>query len=323
MKSVGVAFIGTGMVSELHEQALRELHGAKLVGCLGGGAEETERRAGQWGIRPFADVDALLNDSDVDCVFVLSPLERHIEHATQALRKGKHVLVEKPVGPNPADIRTLDQTAKECGRVCMPVHNYIYNPEVRRTKRLIENGDLGKICAAWINYMIHHPEEIAGHYPGILRQVGTHHFYTLLYLLGRPDRLYASDAHLIYEKLTTEDQVMLQLELPGGAHVSLFASFAMNDETSDPWMFVIKVLGTKGGCHVTWKSAIFARPLGTMSQAIVPYEESFTNTDRYFIEECIGQGHPPLSTLEDAAVAAVLIEAAEESIKTKNTVTCR
>src|SRR5258706_533304 len=129
-----------------------------------------------------------------------SPLEQHVEQAVEAVKKGKNVIVEKPVGFNSQEISRLGWAAQKNKCICVSLINYIYNPEVRRIKRLIEAGDLGKICAAWINFIIHHPEEIAAHYPGVLRQVVTHHFYTLLYLLGKPKRLYASETRLIYHK---------------------------------------------------------------------------------------------------------------------------
>ena len=51
MNEIGVAFVGTGNVAEMHEQAVRSIRGAKLVGICGATLQETERRAEQWNVR--------------------------------------------------------------------------------------------------------------------------------------------------------------------------------------------------------------------------------------------------------------------------------
>ena len=247
MREIGVAFVGTGSVAELHEQAVRAIRGARLVGVCGGEPQETERRAKQWNVQGYAGYEQMLEDPRVDAVFVLTPLELHFEHASSAMRMGKHVIIEKPVAPAPAQVRELQRIAGGQGVHCLPGHNYIYAPELRRCKTLIDRGDLGTICGLWVHFAIFHPEELTRNWPGALRQVGTHFYYLLLYLLGKPRRLYATKSRLHYKQIEQEDQFMMQLEMPGGAMGSLFCTFACDDQTADPWTFLVKVLGTNGG----------------------------------------------------------------------------
>ena len=68
----------------------------------------------------------------------------------------------------------------------MPGHNYIYEAGMIRTRELVEGGDLGRIVSCYVMYNIHHPEEVAKRYPGVVRQILTHHSYILLYLVGKP-----------------------------------------------------------------------------------------------------------------------------------------
>jgi predicted dehydrogenase len=155
-----------------------------------------------------------------------------------------------------------------------------------------------------------------------LRQVGTHFYYLLLYLLGMPSRLYASKSCLHYREIDQEDQFMVQLEMKDGALGSLFCTFACDDQTADPWTFHVKVLGTNGGFSYTWRSAIFNRALGTLPVAIVPYEETFREMDAYLLTRCIASGETPPSSLEHAAAAAELIECSERSIRTQLPASC-
>lgn len=312
---VGIGFVGAGAVAEMHEQALRDIPGARLIGIYRRNRAELHARAARWNCAPFERLEDLLADPRIGAVFILSPLEDHHDQAMQALAAGKHVLIEKPVSTSAASVRQIAAEAARRNLVCMPAHNYIYQPDLWRAKRLIQNGALGRIVAGWVNFILFHDEELASHYPGVMRQIMTHHLYCTLYLLGRPRRVVALTSCLHYQKLDREDQVAMALEMESGALVNLFASFACNDETSQPWSFNIKVLGTNGGVHYNWRDAVFFRKLGTLPWAFVPYEESYTHEDRFFIERCLARGEAPLSSMEDAAVAQEIIEAAEESVR--------
>jgi predicted dehydrogenase len=320
-EELGIGFVGAGAVAELHHLALQGIPSAKLVALADPDLQRRTNRATEWGIRTHASAEDLVADPQVEAVFVLSPLETHDKAVRAAIAAGKHVLIEKPVGTSATEVRALADLATAAQVVCMPAHNYIYTPELWRARRLISEGALGTICAAWITFLFYHSEELAAHYPGVLRQILTHHFYAVLYLLGRPRRLTALKSRLHYKSLDREDQVMIILEMGDGALVHLCASFAVDDNTSSPWSFLIKVLGTQGGVVHSWRDAFFQRPLGTMNWGIAAYEESFAYEDRHFIAACRGEGAPPLSTMEDAAVAQELIEAAELALAEGRTLT--
>jgi len=312
---VGIGFIGCGMVSELHHPAVVDnADAARLIGVFDIDGERAAARARAWGVRAYESLARMLDDDAIAAVFVLSPLEAHKEHVLAALRHGKHVLVEKPVGLSVEDILEMADAAEQAGRVVMPGHNYLYQPDVWRARRLIRGGDLGRVCAAWVHYAIHHPEEVAAHYHGVLREVIPHHLSLILYLLGRPASAWAVQQSLHYENLRQDDQASVVVRMEDGATAHLFASFAVDDPTSDPWTFVFKVLGTRGGVSYSWRDAIFQRPLGSLGLAIAPYEESYTYEVNHFVARCIRRGEEPLSTLLDAARIQRLVELAEESI---------
>ncbi|HZG55643.1 Gfo/Idh/MocA family oxidoreductase [Paenibacillus sp.] len=315
MKEVNIGFIGCGMVSELHYQALKHVAGAKLAAIYDVVPEVREQRSREWGVPAYSDLHELLRADGLDAVFVLSPVIHHYEQAVLALSYGKHVLVEKPVSATVLEAREMERLAALRGLVCMPAHNYIYLPEMARLKRSLEEGKLGVVPVSWFLYHVHHPKHIAAGYPGIVRQIGTHLLYAHRYLFGPPAHLTAAASRFLYPELCRDDQVMLSLTMPDGSLANLFASFAVNDASSNPWSFVVKVLGTEGSAQISWQDIVYERPIGTLGRSFGSYEESYEHEIRHFVDACIRNGAPPLSTMSDAAEVMLLVELAESQFR--------
>ncbi|MFO0848445.1 MAG: Gfo/Idh/MocA family oxidoreductase [Gemmataceae bacterium] len=313
--TLGIGFLGAGDIAVLHARAVVKAHGAKLVGLWNRSQDRAQQRAAEFGCQAYPSPEALVKDPAVDAVFVLTNLESHLEYTKLALEHGKHVLVEKPVGVSVAEIEEMDRLATAKGLVCMPGHNYIYEAGMNRTKELVEAGELGRIVSTYVMYNIHHPEEVAKRYPGVVRQILTHHSYILLYLVGKPVELCAMKATLHYQEYPEEDIAMVQMRLANGALAHFCASFAADDHAGDPWTVMVKVIGTAGSTRYSYRDHVEIKPGLVHSQTYTAYQGSITNEVRHFVEHCLRRGEPPLSTLQDAITAQRMIEAAEESIR--------
>ncbi len=313
--AIGVGFIGAGDISVLHAAAVKKVPGAKLVGLWNRGQDRAKDRAADFGCKNYASPAELVADPAIDAVFVLTNLESHLEYTKLALEAGKHVLVEKPVGVSVAEIAQMRDAAAAKNLICMPGHNYIYESSMMRTRELVDNGDLGKITSAYVMYNIHHPEDVAKRYPGVVRQILTHHSYILLYLVGKPVELCAMKATLHYKEYTEEDIAMVQMRLHNGALAHFCASFAADDHAADPWTVMVKVIGTAGSTRYSYRDHVEIKPGLVHSQTYTAYQGSIANEVRYFLVDCLRMGQQPLSTMDDAITAQKLIEAAEKSIR--------
>jgi predicted dehydrogenase len=313
--TIGVGFVGAGDISILHARAVAKVPGAKLVGLWNRSQDRAEQRATEFGCKTFATPEQLVNDPTIDAVFVLTNLESHLEYTLLALDAGKHVLVEKPVGASVGEIEQMMKVADSKNRVCMPGHNYIYEGGMVRTRELVEGGDLGTIVSAYVMYNIHHPEEVAKRYPGVVRQILTHHSYILLYLVGKPVELCAMKATLHYKEYTEEDIAMVQMRLANGALAHFCASFAADDHAADPWTVMVKVIGTAGSTRYSYRDHVEIKPGLVHSQTYTAYQGSVMNEVKHFLVDCLRMGGQPLSTMADAVTAQKMIEAAEESIR--------
>jgi len=310
--NIGIAFAGAGIVAEMHGRGVAANANATLIGAYDPEIAKAQAVTKKFGGRVFSTLEDLLADPLVDAVHVLTPTKHHVATALASLSAGKHVLIEKPVAESKEDIARLQAAAQQSGCVCMPAHNYIYVPSLQRAKRLIENGKLGKIASLWILYNIFHSEDVAAIYGGVLRAVCMHHAYSLLYLLGRPRRLSSMTSRVHYQHLQCEDQAMITCEMQDGALANLWCSFAANDPTNDPWTVIYKVLGTTGGVSYSWNEAQF-EDRGGPAWGLPCYEEGFIEEIAHFVTHCILEGTSPLSTLDDAADALSILEAAERS----------
>ena len=159
-------------------------------------------------------------------------------------------------------------------------------------------------------------EEAASRYPGVIRQIITHHIYTMLYLVGKPKEIMAMKSSLHYEELTKEDLAMVLLKLENDALVHFDLSFAADDLSSDPWTFLLKVLGTEGSAKYTWQDKVLAKKGISHTREYVAYPDSFISEVDYFVDICINGGIPK-STLDDAIDAQSILEAIEMSIEKK------
>ena len=266
-----------------------------------------------YGCARYDSVAELLADPAVDAVHVLTNLETHHELTLQALAAGKHVLVEKPVGVTVAEIEEMAAAAAAAGLVCMPGHNYIYEDGVQRAGELIEGGALGRLIAVYVLYNIHHAEEIARLFPGVIRQILTHHAYILLFLAGRPSELTAMKATLHYREITQEDIAMVNLRMRSGALAHLQASFAADDHSGDPWTVQVKAIGTDGATRYSYRDWVQNKPAAAHSQTYSAYPYTIYREVQHFVAHVRDDGPPPLSTMEDAVAAQRIVEAAERS----------
>ncbi|KAF9047840.1 hypothetical protein BJ165DRAFT_1468439 [Panaeolus papilionaceus] len=89
--------------------------------------------------------DELVNDPDIDAVYIPLPHMFHYEWSLKALNAGKHVLVEKPMVNTPEEAARLHDVAREKGLVIMEAMHTRFHPAIQRVKEIIDSGELGAV----------------------------------------------------------------------------------------------------------------------------------------------------------------------------------
>jgi len=97
------------------------------------------------GIEISQDHRTLLADSRIDALAIATPVATHFDLAMDAVRAGKHVLVEKTLTETSEQAERLIEEADRHGRVLMVDHTFVYSPAVRKIRELVESGQLGEI----------------------------------------------------------------------------------------------------------------------------------------------------------------------------------
>jgi predicted dehydrogenase len=310
-REIRFAFIGTGGVATLHAEAMRRVDNARLVGAWSPTPEHVAIFTTTQGIRAYRSLDELLDDRTIEAVAVLTAADSHLDFALKCLEAGKHVLVEKPVARSLEHIGKLKAAAGE--RLCVPSHNYIYDPRLREAKRRLEAGDFGRLSSVWMIYNQKHWKDWGS--PDVLiRELMIHHAYFAIYFAGPPRAVSCSASNVFFSNGTFPDQAMAVVEHDGGVISNLWSSFGIDDFTSSPWTVFYKILGVDGGFQMSWNDSQFgsAKNPGWDKAA---YHDSFYYVQDYFVNECLGKGRAPPSTMDDASEALRLTEAMMESIK--------
>jgi predicted dehydrogenase len=107
---------------------------------------------------------------------------------------------------------------------------------------------------------------------------------------------------------------MVTMKMKNAALSHLCASFASDDHAGDPWTFMIKVVGTKGATRYSYRDWVENTPAVVHSQTYSAYPYTIRSMGKHFLEQVIGKGDSPLSTLDDAITCMKIIEACEKSV---------
>jgi predicted dehydrogenase len=185
-------------------------------------------------IRTTTQVDDVFN-SDVDGVVIATPVRTHYQLAKAALLHGKHVLVEKPLTTNVAEAEELVALAKELKLTLMVGHTFEYSPAVNELRKLIQNGDMGKV------YCVETERVNLGLFrsdTNVIWDLAPHDVSILLYLFGKtPDRIKVqANAHL---QSHICDIAHLDLGFEDGMTAHIHARMCVYDDTNPAEMIKI------------------------------------------------------------------------------------
>ena len=117
-----------------------------LVAVASRDQPRAEEYAKTWEIeRAYGTYEALLEDAEIESVYISLPNTLHCEWSIKALEAGKHVLCEKPLSRHPEEIAAAFDAADRAGRLLSEAFMYRHNPQTKRLKQLVDDGAIGEL----------------------------------------------------------------------------------------------------------------------------------------------------------------------------------
>jgi D-xylose 1-dehydrogenase (NADP+, D-xylono-1,5-lactone-forming) len=151
--------------------------------------------------RGYGTYQALLEDPDVEAVYISLPNSLHIEWALRALEARKHVLCEKPFSARPDEVEQAFDAAESAGLVLSEAFMFRHHPQTHVLARLVDEGAIGtlRLISAAFSFQLAavHGADDARFRPeldgGSLMDVGSYCVNGIRFLAGEPERVYAEE----------------------------------------------------------------------------------------------------------------------------------
>lgn len=152
MKKQNWGIIGTGWIAGEMAQALNKKDG-EVFAVSATSLEAAEDFKDKWGVkRAYGSAEAMLEDPDVDIVYVATPHSLHYAMMKKALKAGKHVFSEKAVTVNAKQLEECVEIAKEKNLVISDGTTLLHMPLFKKLKAIVDSGELGKVKMVQVNF---------------------------------------------------------------------------------------------------------------------------------------------------------------------------
>jgi D-xylose 1-dehydrogenase (NADP+, D-xylono-1,5-lactone-forming) len=142
---------------------LRVSEKAELVAVASRDQSRADEYAREWEIeRAYGSYAALLEDADVEAVYISLPNTLHCEWSIHAVEAGKHVLCEKPMSRYVADVEAAFDAAERSGRILTEAFMYRHNPQTARLRDLVDEGAIGdlRVVRSCFSYALYDEDNI-------------------------------------------------------------------------------------------------------------------------------------------------------------------
>jgi len=261
-KEIVWGIIGCGNVTERKSgPAFNKIPGSRLHAVMRRDAKKAEDYAQRHQVpRWYINAEALINDPEINAVYVATPPAFHEEYTLAALRAGKDVYVEKPVTTSVASCKRMIKAAETMGRKLTVAHYRRALPYFRAIRQAIDDGEIGKVMLVRLTMFQAHrtkliaqtehnwrvlPELSGG---GLFFDLAPHQLDILIWMLGEPQS--STGIALNQAKLyPAEDTVTGIMQLPDNV---LF---------SGNWCFTVPEIFKQDSCEIIGDKGSISFPM--------------------------------------------------------------
>lgn len=258
MEKLKVAVIGVGVMGKNHARVYSELNECELVAVVDLDERKSKETAAKFNCKHYTDHREMLEKEQIAAVSIAVPTKNSKNVALDAMDKGIHVLLEKPIAGNIRDAEDIINKAKEKKIKLLIGHIERFNPAVIKLKKIIDEGKLGAIISIIARRVGIFPSRIKD--VNIVIDASVHDIDIIRYFMGKkPDDIYTCGSRSLNSN--REDQVVAILKY-GDANAVIQSN----------WITPIKirnlsVTGTKGYAELNY-----------ITQELALYESNYEET---------------------------------------------
>ncbi|CAN5841434.1 Gfo/Idh/MocA family oxidoreductase [soil metagenome] len=227
--------LGAGKIARKFASDLRLVKNAELIAIGSRSIETAQVFAKDYPAKYLHDsYEALINNPEVDIIYIATPHNFHYENTMLCLQHGKAVLCEKPFAINAKQAAAMIAMAKEKKVFLMEALWTKFLPHFIKVKELISGGKIGVVKSAMIKFGFRPTEPLpkrmfdpalAG---GTMLDIGIYNVFMALSILGKPTEI---DAVMTPAATGIDEQCAVTFRYWNGAIAQLFSSFASNIAT--------------------------------------------------------------------------------------------
>ena len=156
MKQINLGFTGCGEVTEKKSgPAFNEVEGSQVVAVMSRSEQKARSYAERHHIRKwYTDAQELIDDPDVNAIYIATPPSSHATFAIMAMHAGKPVYVEKPLAASYNDCIRINRISEQTGVPCFVAYYRRYLPYFQKVKEIINSGTIGEIVNVQVRFSV-------------------------------------------------------------------------------------------------------------------------------------------------------------------------
>ena len=156
MKQINWGFIGCGEVTEKKSgPAFNEVEGSQVVAVMRRSENKARSYAERHHVRKwYTDASELIEDPDVNAVYIATPPSSHATFAIMAMRAGKPCYIEKPLAASYNDCIRINRISEQTGVPCFVAYYRRYLPYFQKVKEIIESGTIGNVVNVQVRFSV-------------------------------------------------------------------------------------------------------------------------------------------------------------------------
>lgn len=156
MKQINWGFIGCGEVTEKKSgPAFNEVEGSQVVAVMSRSENKARSYAERHHVRKwYKDASELIEDPDVNAIYIATPPSSHATFAIMAMRAGKPCYIEKPLAASYNDCIRINRISEQTGVPCFVAYYRRYLPYFQKVKEIIESGTIGNVVNVQVRFSV-------------------------------------------------------------------------------------------------------------------------------------------------------------------------